>query len=184
MIHRRRMLGRRMFGRRMFGRRMFGLGAAALAAALLLQSPPALAQQAFTRYFPFLIDLAGWEGKKPDGVAMETTGANMISAGREYQRGPAHLHAQILIGAPAQGALAATQTGMNIETSEARINTSTIDGMKIARTFTFKDKSGAIIVALAGNAVFSFAFNGIADDEALALARKFDWKAMQAAVPK
>jgi hypothetical protein len=32
--------------------------------------------------------------------------------------------------------------------------------------------------------MFGLSFNGVAEDEALTLARRFDWKAIQAAVPK
>ena len=51
----------------------------------------------------------------------------------------------------------------------------------MTRTFNFKDKSGAILIALGSNSVFSLSFNGIAEDEALGIAKKFDWKAIQAA---
>jgi hypothetical protein len=44
--------------------------------------------------------------------------------------------------------LAATKTGMNLETSEMLMNTLTIDGMQVTRSFNIKDKSGAILVAL------------------------------------
>ena len=64
------------------------------------------------------------------------------------------------------------------------MSTTTIDGLPVIRTFTFNDKSGAIIVALDPSAMFNLAFEGVAEDEALALARKFDWKAIQAAVAK
>jgi hypothetical protein len=128
---------------------------AAIPAAWLLPASTARAEPAFARFIPFLVDLDGWQGKKPDGMAMEMPNNSMITAAREYQRGPARLHAQILIGPVAQGALATTQTGMNIETTDGRINTSTIDGMRVTRTFNFKDKSGAILVALGTNSVFS-----------------------------
>ena len=49
---------------------------------------------------------------------METSGTNMITATREYDRGSAHLRAQVMTGTAAQGALAVTKTGMNLETSE------------------------------------------------------------------
>ncbi len=153
----------------------------ALPVACMLGSPTARAEQAFARFFPFLVDLQGWEGKKPDGVSMEMPGNSMITATREYHRGSARFHAQILTGPAAQGPLAATQTGMNIETSDGRMNTSTIDGLVVMRSFNFKDKSGAILVALGKDRVFSVSFNGIPDDEALTLAKKFDWKGMQAA---
>ena len=60
----------------------------------------------------------------------------------------------------------------------------TIDGLAVARSFTAHDKTGVILVALGPNAMFSVTFEGVGEDEALALARQFDWKAMQAAMPK
>jgi hypothetical protein len=166
---------------KMFNRRQ-ALGS--LAAALfgsVLQISGARADQSFQRFFPFLVDLDGWQGKKPDGISMELPGNTMITATREYQRGPARFHAQVLVGAAAKGALAVAQSGMKIETSDGRMSTSPIDGFQVTRTFNFKDKSGAILIALGSNSVFSIAFNGIADDEALGIAKKFDWKAIQAA---
>jgi len=142
------------------------------------------AQPAFQRFLPFLVDLSGWKGEKPDGVSMEMPGNSMISAARRYERGGASLDAQIVMGTAAQGALAATHSGMHIETSDMRMSTSTIDGLPVTRTYTISSKSGAVMVALSANALFSLSFNGIADDEALTLARKFDWRAMQAAQPK
>jgi hypothetical protein len=147
----------------------------------VLQISAAQADQAFQRFFPFLVDLDGWQGKKPDGISMEIPGNTMITATREYQRGPARFHAQVLVGAAAKGALAVAQSGMKIETSEGRMSSSPIDGFQVTRTFNFKDKSGAILVALGDNSVFSISFNGLADDEALGIAKKFDWKAIQAA---
>lgn len=160
------------------------LGLIALPAAWQLAPVPASAQQAFQRYFPFLVDLDGWQGKKPDGLSMEIPGNSMITATREYQRGPSRIHVQILFGPAAKGVLAMAQTGMNVETSEGRMHSSTIDGMPVSQTFSFKDKSGAIMVALGQSGAFNFAFNGIPEDEALTLAKKFDWKAIQAAQPK
>jgi hypothetical protein len=40
------------------------------------------------------------------------------------------------------------------------------------------------MVALDKDSMFSFSYNGVAEDEALALAQKFDWKAIQAAAAK
>jgi hypothetical protein len=160
------------------------LAAAALSAAWLLPSSAARAQQSFQRFIPFLVDLQGWKGNKPDGVSMEMAGNSMVTATREYERGEARLNAQVIIGPAAQGALAATNAGVKIETSDARMSTSTIDGLQVTRTFTISDKSGAILVALGTSALFTLSFNAVAEDEALTLARKFNWKAMQAAIPK
>jgi hypothetical protein len=61
--------------------------------------------------------------------------------------------------------------------------TSIIDGLPVTVSFTFSDKSGAILVTLGPSALFSLSFNGVAEDEALTLAKTFNWKAMQAAIP-
>jgi len=161
------------------------LAAAALSVAVwLLPSSAARAQQSFQRFIPLLIDLQGWKGNKPDGVSMEMPGASMVTATREYERGEARLNAQVISGPAAQGALATISAGVKIETSEGRMYTSTIDGLLVTTTFTVKDKSGAILVALGPSALFTLSFNGVSEDEALTLARKFNWKAIQAAIPK
>jgi hypothetical protein len=156
-------------------------GAAAL---ILLPSSTAQAQQAFQRYIPFLVELEGWKAGKPDGVSLGVTGVSMITATREYRRGEAKLNAHLISGAAAQIALATIQSGMKLETSETRMSTSTIDGFPVNQSFNIPDKSGGVVVALGPSAVFTLSFEGLADDEALAVARRFNWKAMQAAVPK
>ena len=53
--------------------------------------------------------------------------------------------------------------------------------MPVLKAYNSKDKSGTLIVALSKNAMFSLAYEGVSEDEALPLADKFDWKALQAA---
>jgi hypothetical protein len=57
-------------------------------------------------------------------------------------------------------------------------------GMQVLKSYTMAQKSGALLVALDKDAMFSFSYNGMSEDEALALAEKFDWKAIQAATKK
>lgn len=144
----------------------------------------ARADQAFQRFLPLLVDLDGWQGKKPDGMSMDMPNASMTTANRDYQRGPAQLHASVMVGQTATGALAPIQSGMNMTTSEGHMITATMHGMPVLKTYTTAQKSGALIVALDKDAMFSLAYNGIPEDEALALAEKFDWKAIQAAAQK
>ncbi|HLH92842.1 MAG TPA: hypothetical protein VKX28_30830 [Xanthobacteraceae bacterium] len=160
------------------------LALAALPAVALLGSRPARADQPFERFYPFLVDLQGWTAKKPDGMAMQMGGMSMLTASREYERADARIHVGILTGPPAQGGLAMIQAGMKIDTADSHMSTDMVDGLKLARTYTTKDRSGAIMVGLADNALFSFSFNKLAEDEAFTLARKFDWKGIQAALPK
>ncbi len=144
--------------------------------------PAARAQQSFQRFVPFLVELPGFKAQKPDGMAMELAGSNMITATRGYERGAAHVNAAVLTGMAAQAALAASSAGIKIETADMHINTSTIDGMQVTKTYTVSNKAGAIMVALGPAAVFTLSYTGIDEDEAFGLARKFDWKAMQGQV--
>lgn len=155
----------------------------ALTAPLAAFLPAAVrAQQSFQRFVPFLVDLPGWKGAKADGMGMEMAGSSMVTATRSYERAAAHVNASVLTGMAAQGALAATNAGIKLETPDIHMTTSTIDGMQVTKTYTVSAKSGAILVALAPAAVFTLAYTGIDEDEAMGLARKFDWKAIQGQV--
>jgi hypothetical protein len=158
--------------------------------ALLLMLPvlsaatSARADQSYQRLMPLLIDLDGWQGKKPDGMSMDMPNGSMTTATREYQNGPARANASVIVGQTAVGALAPMVTGMNLTTSEGHMITDTIQGMKVLKTYTTAQKSGALVVALDKDAMFSFSYSGLPEDEALALAQKFDWKAIQSAAKK
>jgi hypothetical protein len=158
-----------------------GLGLIALSAVCFSDFSPALADQAFQRFIPLLIELDGWHGKKPDGMSMEMANTSMTTAVRDYDRGAAKLHAGVVIGAAAAGALAPTRSAMNVETSDGHMITTTINGLPVTKTYNTKDKSGAILIALGPSAMLSFSYSGLTEDEALQLAGKFDWKAIQAA---
>jgi hypothetical protein len=162
-------------------RRAFRLALAVLPGAYLLRSAAARADQAFQRFLPLFVDLDGWKGNKPDGLTMEMPNNSMTTAKRDYTRGPAQLHASVVVGPAALGALATTVAGMNLETSEGHMISSTIDGFAVARTYNIAQKSGAFLVALGPSALFSVSYNAMTEDEALPLAEKFDWRALQAA---
>ena len=159
-------------------RRATHLALAALCVAVLPRA--ALAQQGFQRFVPLLVDLPGWKAAKPDGMAMEMAGSSMITATRNYERGTAKVNVSVLMGAPAQGALAATNSGFKMETSDLRMSTATVDGMQVSKTYTISNKTGAILVALTNNAVLTLSYNGVDEEEAMGLAKKFDWKGIQA----
>jgi hypothetical protein len=155
-----------------------------LALPVLWTASSARADQAFQRFLPLFVDLDGWQGKKPDGMSMEMSNASMTTATRDYQRGSAQVHAAVMTGQTATGALAPIQSGMNLTTSAGHMITATMRGMPVLKTYTTAQKSGALIVALDKDAMFSLSYNDITEDEALALAEKFDWKAMQTAALK
>jgi hypothetical protein len=160
-----------------------GVASAVMAAACSL-APAAPAQEGFQRFYPFLIDLQGWTGKKPEGFTVEMPGNSMTTASREYRRGDARFSAQVVTGPAAQGALTVVNGPVNIETGDAHMRTGAIDGLATARTYTVHDKSGTVLVALSPSAMFSISFRGLGEDEALVLAKQFNWKGIQAELPK
>jgi hypothetical protein len=157
------------------------ISAAFLALFMLWPHFAVSADQPFQRLLPLLVDLAGWQGKKPDGMSMQMSDTSMTTATRDYERGPAQVHASVVIGQAAEGALAPIQTGMKMQTPEGHMITDTMRGMAVMKTFSTKDKSGALVVALAKNAMFNLTYEGLSEEDALQLAEKFDWKALQAA---
>ena len=160
------------------------VSAGLLALPVLLAASLAEADQAFQRFLPLFVDLDGWQGKKPDGMSMEMSNTSITTATRDYTRGSAQAHASVMMGPSAAGALAPLLSGMNVSTTEGHMVTATMHGMQVLKTYSNAQKSGALMVALDKTAMFSFSYTGLGEDEALALAEKFDWKALQAAVQK
>ena len=70
---------------------------------------------------------------------------------------------------------------MKFETTDGHMLPAEIGGYKAMESWNSKDKSGAIIGKLADDAAFVFNYHGLSEFDAVALAGKFDWKAIQAA---
>jgi hypothetical protein len=162
---------------------------AVAAAALAACGGPAAARDArapgeFERFLPFLVDLAGWTGEKPHGLDMEVPGSRIVSASREYRRGGVRLGVAVVVGPTTQGVTAATAANVDLASGDTRMHAAVIDGLPASRSFTAHDRTGVILVALGARAMFSAVFEGLDEDEALGLAQRFDWKAIQAVVPK
>ncbi len=150
---------------------------AAIGLILAMASAPLLAvaihaEPSFQRFVPFLIDLPGWVGTAPEGTARETPRRTAIRASRSYSRGGAQFYAGIILGTPADF------EEFTVQIDVGPPKTSTIDGFDVMTTDT--PAFVHIAVTLGPDAVFSLLFNGVSADEAMALARKFDWKGMQA----
>lgn len=150
-----------------------------VAFSVLLPLVALAADQPFQRFIPLLVDLSGWQGKEADGMSMQMSGASMTTANRDYERGEAQAHAAVLVGQNASGALVPIETGVNIQTPDGHVMSTTMRGMAVLKSYSKKEKSGTLVVALGKDALFSFTYQGISEDEALPLAEKFDWKALQ-----
>ena len=140
---------------------------------------PAHAEPLFKSLTPLLIELPGWTADKADGMSMDMGDTKMTSASRNYHKGDARIEVAVMVGPAAEGALGAITMGMNVETSEGHMLKAELKGLKALKSFNNNDKSGGVLVALGEQAMFNFSYNGIVEDDAVALAEKFDWKAMQ-----
>ena len=155
------------------------ISAVSLVAFLLWPHAALRADQPFQRFLPLLVDLDGWTGKKADGVSMEMGAMSMTTANRDYTKGSSELHASVVVGQGAVAALAPLQSAMNIQTSDGHMVTAQMHGMNVLKGYNNKDKSGSLIVGVSKDAMFNVSYKNMTEDEALALAEKFDWKAIQ-----
>ena len=155
--------------------------AAAFAFAWLAPLPSARAEQAFERLLPYLIDLDGWQGGKPDGVSMALGDDSMTSATREYRRGDDEIRVTALVGAAARSALGPIEFGVNLKTADGYATSTTVAGFKAVKAYSNKNNSGGVLIALDDQTVFSLSYQGVGEDEALALAQKFDLDGIAAA---
>jgi hypothetical protein len=154
----------------------------ALAAALSSVVPLAAEQSPLAT---LLTDLKGWTAEPATSMTMDAAGESMTTASRSYNKDSADFSATVVVskGAYAQSKIIA----MKFESAGIKVQVTTIDGFTVQTTYTSDDKSGALIVVLDKNdttqrgALLTFAFNGMTDTEALALAKQFNWKKLQAA---
>lgn len=135
---------------------------------------------------PLLLDLDGWNAGASEGLSMDMGTMKMVNAVREYEKGAEKLTAMVMIGNQmmAQGQL----QEMNMETDEGKVKITTIDGFRVHTNYDKAGKSGGVIVFLnqdiENSCIFTCYFEGISEDDALTLAKKFDWQKMKQATGK
>ena len=125
-------------------RRAIFLGLLALSVLWPLSS--VRADQAFQRFLPLLVDLDGWQGKKPDGMSMEMPEYDHDHRDARLSARPsASACRRRDFGLAAAGALAPLLAGMNVRRlSDGHMVTSTMHGLQVIKTFNTPQKSGAI----------------------------------------
>ncbi len=76
------------------------------------------------------------------------------------------------------------QGDLSMDSGDTSIRVRSIRGFRVFSAYDSSDKEGMIVTFLGGshNSTFVFQFNGISLDDALTLAQRFDWTAMQRAV--
>ena len=137
------------------------------------------ADQPFQRFLPLLVDLAGWQGKKPEGMSAQMSDASVTTAARDYERGTAQVHASVVIGQAAEGALRRSRPGSRYRPPKSHYHGKQA-GHARPEDLQYEGQDGRAAVALGKDCMFSFALRPH-QSEALPLAEKFDWKALQTA---
>jgi hypothetical protein len=139
--------------------------------------------QSYQSLYPCFKELSGWQADKPEGMKMDMGGMKMLNALRSYTRGDQKISATIMMGTQAMAQAAAAQGMMNMETDQGKVVMKPIDGFMTSLVLDKQDKSGAVTVILlpadVGGAIFTMAFEGMSEDEAMDLARSFDWNMMK-----
>lgn len=158
-----------------------------LIVAMMLICVSGVYADSYQALYPYLIDLPGWDGEEPKGMKMDMPGMKMINATREYRQGDKKINAMVVIGNPAMAGAAVPQGMMNMETDEAKIAMTTIQGFRVHTVYNKKEHSGAVTVILlpgeaGGGAIFTLSFEELSDTEAMNIAQTFDWKTIQAKV--
>jgi hypothetical protein len=155
------------------------------AAVLILAAGPARAAK-YESLAPLLIELDGWQANKVEGMDMDMGEVKMIQAARTYTKDDKEINAMIMIGnsmmtqAQMQG-----MQNMEMETEEAKMRVTTMDGFKVSLQHSKTTSEGTVVVALEGGETqgitFIFQYKGLNEEEGLALAKQFDWKKLQKA---
>lgn len=150
---------------------------------LFVASVPVYAGQ-YESLSPLLTDLNGWQAEPAEGMDMDMGGTKIIQAARQYTRDGKEADAMVMIGnammtqAHAQG----MQSGQ-METAEAKIKMTMIDGYQVSIHHSKADNEGAVVVVLPGTgqlgAIFIFHYKGLNENDGLSAAKQFDWKKIE-----
>ena len=150
---------------------------------LLAASIPVYAGQ-YESLSPLLIDLKGWQAEPAKGMDMDMGGTKIIQAARQYTRDGKEADAMVMIGnAMMTQAQAQGMQSMQMETAEAKVKVTTIDGYQVSIHHSKVDTEGAVVVVLPGTgqqgAIFVFHYKGLNEKDGLSIAKSFNWKKIE-----
>jgi hypothetical protein len=131
---------------------------------------------------PLLIDLKGWQAEPAKGMDMDMGGTKIIQAARQYTRDGKEADAMVMIG-NAMMTQAQGMQSMQMETAEAKVKVTTINGYQVSIHHSKTDTEGVVVVVLPGTgqqgAIFVFHYKGLNEKDGLSMAKIFNWKKIE-----
>ncbi|MEW6356790.1 MAG: hypothetical protein AB1696_10710 [Planctomycetota bacterium] len=135
---------------------------------------------------PLLIALPGWESDEVEVLGVKTGVIRTTALQRAYYQGDAE--ATALLIATSRTTIDRKTADLRAECKGDKASDAKIDGFQVHVFYNTADRIGVVVVILnqgpSRAAMFSLNFDGIDEVQALDLAKKFDWKKMQAETVK
>jgi hypothetical protein len=159
----------------------------------LLAVPAGLFAAAYDPLLPLLVDIAGWQGEKAEGIDLSQAGMQGVTVVREYKNGGKGLTAAIMLGSQVGITWTPEYTeGFKAQTEEGSLEVRKINGFLAYQAYDKDNASGGIVVLLIettpgkpdSGALLVISFDNLPLDEGLTLAQKFDWKRIKDAAAK
>lgn len=127
-----------------------------------------------------LPSIEGWHVSRCDGMKMTNPMfGEVVTASKTYASGDKSVETAVVSGMQAMMMWAPYQSGTQVENDESLMKVETIDGFPVGIAYDKKEHSGGVVVQLAPNAVLVLNYQNMTWEEALDLAKKFDWKKLQ-----
>jgi hypothetical protein len=154
----------------------------------LLAVPAGLFAAAYDSLLPLLVDIAGWQGEKAEGIDLSQAGMQGVTVVREYKSAGKGLTVSIMLGSQAGITwMPQYKEGFKGESDEGSMEVKRINGFLVYQAYNKGDSTGGLVVLLietaadkpASGAVLVISFENMPLDEGLKLAQKFDWKKMK-----
>jgi hypothetical protein len=131
-----------------------------------------------------LTELSGWEADDAETMDMDMGGTRMITAARSYAKDDRAVEAMLFVGP--QGMAQGQVHEGRMETAEGQVDIRTVDGFTVGVYHQKTLQEGAVMVTLLQSqdrsGVFTLSYQGMNGDQALELAKSFDWQAMRQAM--
>jgi len=134
----------------------------------------------------FLINVKGWTGGKPEGMAMSMGSMKMANAMREYRNKDKKIIVAVTITSSETTLGKIEKISKKDAPDNVKIVTKKVNGFTLKQVYAKErgKQNGTILIRLYGKddakgAVFMLNYENVPDKEALSIAKKFNWKGIK-----